>query len=557
MNSKQQDIWLKAAVIGSIWASFEIVFGSFFHSLRLPFAGTFLTFSSIVLLVAFSYKWNDKNLFLKAGIIAALMRSLMPTSVILGPLIGILIEAVLFQLSINLLGRNFTGFAVAGVLAMFSAIIHKIVSIILIYGFDIVKILENLYYVLLRSTHLDLPLNQLLILVAVVYTLAGITVALLGMKLGKKALASTVDAVSIGEKWTVKNDLFNIDARFHYRPQLIFLHLLVLIVLLVALEVFPLYYSLLPVLLYGAFIIKRYGKSLRRLAKPLFWLQLAVIVLIAVWLWPDKTEGFMMGMKMILRAILVVAIFTAISVELKNPLVKALLYRRGYSQLYATLGMATSAVPFILKNISEEKKTLLNPLKVLEKAIALSDVLLDEFSEQMRQKNKILIISGDTRSGKTTFLKQVIKNLKEQNPDFSIGGIIATGIDKDGERYGFEIEELSTGQKNLLCTREPQENTEKIGRFYFYQQVLDTTRRLIVESLPALDLLVIDEVGYLELKGRGWFEVIEEAMKQHDLNMIFVVRKRLLEDVLNLWQDYYIEVFDVDKTRIDEVIKIL
>jgi len=41
------------------------------------------------------------------------------------------------------------------------------------------------------------------------------------------------------------------------------------------------------------------------------------------------------------------------------------------------------------------------------------------------------------------------------------------------------------------------------------------------------------------------------------LNMIFVVRKRLLEDVLNLWQDYYIEVFDVDKTRIDEVIKIL
>ena len=555
MNSKQQDIWLKAAVIGSIWASFEIVFGSFFHSLRLPFAGTFLTFSSIVLLVAFSYKWNDKNLFLKAGIIAALMRSLMPTSVILGPLIGILIEAVLFQLSINLLGRNFTGFAVAGVLAMFSAIIHKIVSIILIYGFDIVKILENLYYVLLRSTHLDLPLNQLLILVAVVYTLAGITAALLGMKLGKKALASTVDAVSIGEKWTVKNDLFNIDASFHYRPQLIFLHLLVLIVLLVALEVFPLYYSLLPVLLYGAFIIKRYGKSLRRLAKPLFWLQLAVIVLIAVWLWPDKTEGFMMGMKMILRAILVVSIFTAISVELKNPLVKALLYRRGYSQLYATLGMATSAVPFILKNISEEKKTLLNPLKVLEKAIALSDVLLDEFSEQIRQKNKILIISGDTRSGKTTFLKQVIKNLKEQNPDFSIGGIIATGIDKDGERYGFEIEELSTGQKNLLCTREPQENTEKIGRFYFYQQVLDTTRRLIVESLPALDLLVIDEVGYLELKGRGWFEVIEEAMKQHDLNMIFVVRKRLLEDVLNLWQDYYIEVYDVETTDFRDVVE--
>jgi len=544
MNSKQQDIWLKAAVIGSIWASFEIVFGSFFHSLRLPFAGTFLTFSSIVLLIAFSYKWNDKNLFLKAGIIAALMRSLMPTSVILGPLIGILAEALLFQVSINLSGRNFTGFAVAGILAMFSAILHKIISIILIYGFDIVKILENLYYALMRSTHINLPLNQLLLLVILIYTLAGIAAALLGMKLGKKAMTMQVQPVRINEKWQLKNDLFNIKD-FHYRPGLIFLHITALVVFLVALEFYPLFYIIFPLLLYLAFILWRYGKSLRRLAKPVFWLQLLVIVLIAVWLWQDKTEGFWMGVKMVLRAVLVVSLFTAMSVELKNPLVKALLYKRGYSQLYATLGMATSAVPFILKNISEEKKTLFKPLKVLQKAISLSDVLLQEFTEQLRQKNKIYIISGDTRSGKTTFLKAVISNLKQINPAYKIGGIIATGIDKNGERFGFEIEELSSGKKFVLASQEMLDHSEKTGRFYFSRQVLKVANELIINKLYDINLLVIDEVGYMELKGSGWFESIEKAMQQEDLTMILVVRKRILEQVLQLWQDHYIEVIDI------------
>jgi len=554
MNYKEQDIWLKSAVIGSIWASFEIVFGSFFHSLRLPFAGTFLTFSSIVLLIAFSYKWNDKNLFLKAGIIAALMRSLMPTSVILGPLIGILVEAVIFQLALNLFGRNMLAFAFAGILAMFSAIIHKVISIILIYGFDIVKILENLYYVLLRVTHIQLPANQLLILVSLVYVFLGVLAAFIGSKVGKQLMYEKIDIQPVREKWTVKNDLFSIQ-HFQYHSNYIILHIVALIAFLVAIEMYPVYKVVVPVLIYLAFLFKRYGKSLRRLAKPLFWLQLVIIVLMAVWLWDDKMQGLLVGIKMILRAILVVSSFTAISVELKNPLVKALLYKKGYSQLYATLGLATSAVPFILKNISVEKKTLFQPLKVLKKSIALSDVLLQEFKEQMQQKNKIFIISGETRSGKTTFLKEIVKRLKTQNPDMKIGGIIAHGMDKGGERFGFNIENIANGQKAFLCSQEPIDNGLKIGRFYFDPKGFQFGETAILKNLNDLDLLVIDEIGYLELQGKGWFPAIEQAMQKDDLNMIFVVRKRILERILQLWQHTNMQVIDVENGNIHSIVK--
>jgi len=544
MNAKQQEIWLKAAVIGSVWASFEIVFGSFFHSLRLPFAGTFLSFSAMVLLITFSYKWNDKNLFLKAGLIAALMRSLMPTSVILGPLIGIMLEAVLFQIIINIFKRNYFSFALAGTLAMFSAILHKVVSIILIYGFDIVKILENLYFVLLKTTHINLPVNQLLLIVVFAYTFFGFLSAFLGVKIGKSIDDLPVNSISVNEKWEVKNTLFDIK-HFKYHSKYIVIHMSALITFLFALEIYAVQYVLPPVVIYLFWLIKRYGKSLRRLAKPLFWVQLIIILALAVLLWQNRTEGLIVGIKMIVRAVLVVTIFTAISVELKNPLVKALLYKRGYSQLYATLGLATSAVPFILKNLAVSKKDFFNPFKILRKSVGLSDILFSEFKEHLNSKNTIYIISGETRSGKTTFLKQIISELK-QAKNYKINGIIAHGIDRNNERFGFEIENIATEQKQILCTQKSVENAKKIGRFYFNNLGLSFGKKALLDNIDTADLLVIDEIGYMELKGKGWFSVIEQAMDYPDLDMIWVVRKRILEEVLQLWQHSNIKVIDIN-----------
>ena len=163
------------------------------------------------------------------------------------------------------------------------------------------------------------------------------------------------------------------------------------------------------------------------------------------------------------------------------------------------------------------------------------------------QRNKIFIISGETRSGETTFLKAVVGRLKEENPEIKIGGIIAHGTDFRGERFGFHIENILTGEKQHLCSREPaNEDDIKMGRFYFYKAGFVFGNKAILDNLEQLDLLVIDEVGYLELKGMGWFESIEKAMAIQNLDMIFVVRKRLLESILELWQNKHFIVVDIN-----------
>ena len=50
-------IWLKAAVVGSIWASIEIILGSFLHNLKIPLSGTILSF------IAMDYSPHSQEIF--------------------------------------------------------------------------------------------------------------------------------------------------------------------------------------------------------------------------------------------------------------------------------------------------------------------------------------------------------------------------------------------------------------------------------------------------------------------------------------------------------------
>ncbi|MFA7493535.1 MAG: hypothetical protein WCZ43_08470, partial [Proteiniphilum sp.] len=145
------DKWIKASVLAGLWAAVEIIAGSFLHNLKIPFSGTFLTLISIILVIGFFQIWPKYGIIWRAGLITALMKSISPSSVILGPMIAIAMEGFVMEFAVRLSGRNIIGYIIAGMLTMVGILVHKIVRLYLLYGWDIFQIYEEMYNFATRS----------------------------------------------------------------------------------------------------------------------------------------------------------------------------------------------------------------------------------------------------------------------------------------------------------------------------------------------------------------------------------------------------------------------
>lgn len=372
--------WKKAAMIGGLWAGIEIVIGSFLHNMRIPFAGTILAAQGIVVLLAFTSFWNEKGIIIRAGIITALMKSISPSAVILGPMTGILTEALLLEFFLFLFGRNLAAYMIASAMALASAFIHKIVTFLILYSFDIVAIYENIYQWFQRTTGFNqLDATEFLLSIIVVYIIGGSIIGIIGYKLGKevKKLDFSED---LDHSDPSNVDLFplNKSQKFHF--SLLFLHMISIPIGLFLLNVIYYWLGISFILIYIISVIFYYKNSMRRLKKPLFWFQLIIIIVLATVFVQGDTgsfsyinfEGFINGLSLSFRALFVVISFTAISVELRNPKITKYLNNIFVKSIYEALSISFSVLPKIIQLLPPIKTFVLNPINTFSKLIAIT-----------------------------------------------------------------------------------------------------------------------------------------------------------------------------------------
>lgn len=372
LSPQLESIWLKASVLGGLWASVEIIIGSFFHNLRLPFAGTILAANATVLMIAFYQIWPEKGLIWRAGLIAALMKSISPSTVILGPMIGIMIEALILELFIRFFGNNIVSLAFAGALCVSSALIHRIASLLILYGFNIVTISLDIFHFIAKQIRMEYakPLTVLLIACAF-YFVFGITSAATGFIIGKRSKKLDFENQGFKPQPTDSLNILSINPNQQFSIFLFFIHLLVIPFGLLIMNLLSLIYAVSFVSFYSLFSIYKYKGSLRRLLKPVFWLQLLIIIFIASVNWKginaggslmDK-HGLLIGLEMTIRAIFVVIAFSSFSIELRNPQIRDILFRKGFDKIYSALGLAFTALPVMIEALPKPKIFLRNPVR--------------------------------------------------------------------------------------------------------------------------------------------------------------------------------------------------
>ncbi len=554
-------LWLKASVVGSIWAAIEIILGSFLHNLKIPFSGTILSFISIYLLISFIQIWKERGLIIRAGLVCALMKSISPSAIIIGPMIGILTEALLLELFIYIFGKNLIGYMIGGAFAVLSALLHKLVSLIILYGLNFIKILSDLYKFSVKQIHLDeIEPLYLVIIIAGIYLVAGIAASLAGYISGNKYLKkkSTISA-SKDIKLKADYQLFSETTNQKYSVYYLIFNLFAIVISLILINRDFTFLSLLFPVAYISFCVFHYKSSLNRFKKSSVWLQFALITLAAAFIWKGisehnffSPEGLKIGLKMIARAVIVIIGFATIGIELKNPLIKSVLYNKGFANLYQSLSLSFSALPGIINSLPESKNILKKPHLNSFQIFRQAELLLSVFESDYLGRPQVIIITGEKHQGKTTFVKHLTVNLQKQN--IQIAGFLSVGSDENGERKSFSLLDIKEGKMTELCTKEINNEWLKYGPYYFNPEGIKYGNSILsTDKLSEVQLIIIDEIGPLEINGQGWSSAIEKITTGTEITQLWVVRKSLVKKFTRKWNTGNVYIFDVNESSLQEV----
>lgn len=558
MAKKLDDLWLKAAVAGSLWACVEIVLGSFLHNLHLPFAGSFLTAVALVFIVALIQVWPEKGLVWRAGVVCAMMKSLSPGAVILGPMVAIIAESFLFETGIRVFGRNRIGCLVAGSLAMLWLPVQKVGRLLLFYGRDMIDLyLEMLAHLQQRLALTWVQPQHFFMVVITIYLLLAVFAVSIGWRLGQRLQTLRPILVEpMSEMLAAKRNT----APVQWSIVWLVGHFVAVVYGLWLFSSAPFVYATVFCLGYSGLCVYRYRNAYRRFCKPRFWLAFILITVLAG-LFLDtlhdpqlgfKWQSVLIGLKMNLRAVFLLASFTALGVELGNPRIKQQLQLRGLGQFSAALELSFQVMPQMLASAMAHHLSLRSPLQAIAQMLRQMDSWLDQFRQQSQSRFVYLLV-GDRGCGKTAMVQMLVAELELRG--YVIGGVVAKGLWRDNERYGFDLVDLRSKKSCPLCRRDVATAASYHGPYGFFEDGLKFgVAALNVEALNGVDLVIIDEIGPLELRGEGWAESLTCLVEQISCPMILTVRSRLSQQVVTTWNLDHVTYWDATRISVAQII---
>ena len=143
----------------------------------------------------------------------------------------------------------------------------------------------------------------------------------------------------------------------------------------------------------------------------------------------------------------------------------------------------------------------------------------------------LVVVSGRPGCGKTSSVLEAVTAMRTDG--FRIAGFVQPARRREGETLAIWIHDLVTGEETLLADRVEPGSGEAGTRFRFHDGGWLAARAALARARVG-DWLVIDELGPVELRGRGHLEVARAAATRPDLaGALIVVRRNLVPALLD------------------------
>jgi len=116
-----------------------------------------------------------------------------------------------------------------------------------------------------------------------------------------------------------------------------------------------------------------------------------------------------------------------------------------------------------------------------------------------------IAFTGSPGVGKSTLVQKVVSGTK-----MKVGGILAREKRYKDRRTGFELLDLATGVVGILA--DESGDGPQLGKYRVHLDDLDRIGAQAVENALSCDLIVVDEVGPMELSSYRFVSAVEKAI---------------------------------------------
>jgi nucleoside-triphosphatase len=164
--------------------------------------------------------------------------------------------------------------------------------------------------------------------------------------------------------------------------------------------------------------------------------------------------------------------------------------------------------------------------------------------EAGRSQPQILLITGDSGAGKTTWCTGLIDAARANG--LTVGGLLCPAVFNDGAKTGIDMQNLVSGESRRLAQRRTPQSTGVMTIHWHFDESVLAWGNSVLRDLPPVDVLIIDELGPLELiRNEGLLEALTVLDRGAFQVACVIVRLGLVEVALERWPGAL--VVDVDR----------
>ncbi len=174
------------------------------------------------------------------------------------------------------------------------------------------------------------------------------------------------------------------------------------------------------------------------------------------------------------------------------------------------------------------------PLILLPESLGQPDSELTALFEKSQHTPQLLLITGLSGIGKTTWCTRLVNQARQQGME--IRGVLSPAIFEGGRKTGIGLVNLETDERRQLAALRDGRSAELVTTQWLFDADVMAWGNNILRDLGGGDLLIIDELGPLEfLRGEGFLDGLRLIDEGHYKVACVVVRPSLLPQAQQRW----------------------